>query len=86
MKTFEELFEEITPEVRNAKRIFSALQAMFPKLPKFPLMFKNLRGKGSGNFGNFGNIVCNAVKTLFALLTSGVISSKSFSKDFIFLH
>ena len=48
MKTFEKLFEEITPEVRNAKRIFGALQSMFPKLPKFPLVFKNLRGKGSG--------------------------------------
>ena len=48
MKTFEELFEEITPEVRNAKRVFTALQTMFPKLPKFPLVFKNLRGKGSG--------------------------------------
>ena len=48
MKTFEELFEEITPEVRNAKRIFGALQSMFPKLPKFPLVFKNLKGRGSG--------------------------------------
>ena len=47
MKTFEELFEEITPEVRNAKRVFTALQTMFPKLPKFPLVFKNLRGRGS---------------------------------------
>ena len=48
MKTFEKLFEEITPEVRAAKRVFVALQTMFPKLPKFPLVFKNLRGKGSG--------------------------------------
>ena len=48
MKTFEELFEEITPEVRNAKRVFTALQTMFPKLPKFPLVFKNLKGRGSG--------------------------------------
>ena len=48
MKTFEELFEEITPEVRNAKRVFTALQTMFPKLQKFPLVFKNLRGRGSG--------------------------------------
>ena len=42
MKTFEKLFEDLTPEVRNAKRIFTALQTMFPKLPKFPLVFKNL--------------------------------------------
>ena len=46
--TFEELFEDLTPEVSNAKRVFTALQTMFPKLPKFPLVFKNLRGKGSG--------------------------------------
>ena len=48
MKTFEKLFEDLTPEVRNAKRIFSALQSMCPKLPKFPLIFKNLKGRGSG--------------------------------------
>ena len=41
-------FEETIPEVRNAKIIFAALQRMFPKLPKFPLVFKNLKGKGSG--------------------------------------
>mgnify|MGYP000427442020 CR=1 FL=1 len=43
MKSFEKLFEEITPEVNNAKRVFVALQTMFPKLPKFPLVFKNLQ-------------------------------------------
>ena len=48
MKSFDELFEDIAPEVSNAKRVFVALQTMFPKLPKFPLVFKNLRGKGSG--------------------------------------
>jgi len=48
MKTFEKLFEDLTPEVSNAKRVFTALQAMFPKLPKFPLVFKNLKGRGSG--------------------------------------
>ncbi len=48
MKTFEKLFEDLSPEIRNAKRIFTALQTMFPKLPKFPLVFKNLKGRGSG--------------------------------------
>ena len=48
MKTFEKLFENLSPEIRNAKRIFTALQTMFPKLPKFPLVFKNLKGRGSG--------------------------------------
>ena len=38
----------MSPEIRNAKRIFTALQTMFPKLPKFPLVFKNLKGRGSG--------------------------------------
>ena len=48
MKTFEKLFEDLSPEIRDAKRIFATLQSMFPKIPKFPLVFKNLRGKGSG--------------------------------------
>ena len=48
MKSFEKLFEDLTPEIRNAKKVFGSLQSMFPKLPKFPLVFKNLRGKGSG--------------------------------------
>ena len=48
MISFEKLFEDLSPEIRNAKRIFTALQTMFPKLPKFPLVFKNLKGRGSG--------------------------------------
>ena len=48
MRTFKEFSEGITPEIRDAKKVFTALQAMFPKLPKFSLVFKNLRGRGSG--------------------------------------
>ena len=48
MRTFKEFSEGITPEIRDAKKVFVALQAMFPKLPKFSLVFKNLSGRGSG--------------------------------------
>ena len=43
MKTFIEFSEGITPEVRDAKKVFTALQGMYPKIPKFPLVFKNLQ-------------------------------------------
>ena len=49
MKRFNEyLMEADSEEVRDAKKVFTALQGMYPELPKFPLVFKNLKGKGSG--------------------------------------
>jgi hypothetical protein len=48
VRTFKEFSEGATPEIRDAKKVFTALQGMYPKLPKFPLVFKNLKGKGSG--------------------------------------
>ena len=49
MKTFKQyLTEADSEEVRDAKKVFTALQGMYPKFPKFPLVFKNLKGKGSG--------------------------------------
>lgn len=35
-------------EIDDAKKIFNALQKMYPDIPKFPLEFKDLRGRGSG--------------------------------------
>ena len=44
MKTFKEhLTEADSEEIRDAKKVFTALQAMYPKIPKFPLVFKNLQ-------------------------------------------
>ena len=48
MRTFKEFSEGITPEIRDAKKVFVSLQAMYPKISKFPLVFKNLSGRGSG--------------------------------------
>ena len=48
MRTFKEFSEGVTPEIRDAKKVFVSLQAMYPKIPKFPLVFKNLSGRGSG--------------------------------------
>jgi len=49
MKTFKKYLTEVdSDEVRDAKKVFTALQGMYPKIPKFPLVFKNLKGRGSG--------------------------------------
>ena len=49
MLTFKEYLKEAdSEEVRDAKKVFTSLQEMYPKIPKFPLVFKNLKGKGSG--------------------------------------
>ena len=49
MRSFKEyLTEADSEEVRDAKKVFTALQGMYPKIPKFPLVFKNLKGRGSG--------------------------------------
>jgi hypothetical protein len=48
VRTFKEFSEGITPEIRDAKKVFVSLQAMYPKISKFPLVFKNLNGRGSG--------------------------------------
>ena len=34
--------------MNNGKKIFKQLQKMYPDIPKFPLVFKNLRGRGTG--------------------------------------
>ncbi len=47
MKTFKQHLTE-NEGVRDAKKVFAALQAMYPKIPKFPLEFKNLQRRGSG--------------------------------------
>jgi len=42
--TFKEYLTEVdSEEVRDAKKVFTALQGMYPKIPKFPLVFKNLQ-------------------------------------------
>ena len=44
MRSFKEyLTEADSEEIRDAKKIFTALQGMYPKIPKFPLVFKNLQ-------------------------------------------
>ena len=44
MRSFKEyLTEADSEEIRDAKKVFIALQAMYPKIPKFPLVFKNLQ-------------------------------------------
>ena len=49
MRSFKEYLTEVdSDEVRDAKKVFTALQGMYPKIPKFPLVFKNLKGRGSG--------------------------------------
>ena len=49
MKTFKQYLKEAdSEEVRDAKKVFTELQGMYSKIPKFPLVFKNLKGKGSG--------------------------------------
>jgi hypothetical protein len=35
-------------EINKAKKVFVALQNMYPDIPKFPLEFKDLRGRGGG--------------------------------------
>ena len=43
------LLEDYLTDTHNdAKKIFKQLQKMYPDIPKFPLVFKNLRGKGGG--------------------------------------
>ena len=44
---------EVTPpyfktQVEDGKKVFKAIQKMYPEIPKFPLRFSNLRGKGMG--------------------------------------
>lgn len=41
-------FDYLKSEINNAKKIFKQLQKMYPDVPKFPLEFKNLKGRGSG--------------------------------------
>ena len=49
MKTFKQYITEAdTPEIRNAKRVFTKLQTMYSDIPKFPLIFKDLGSRGSG--------------------------------------
>ena len=49
MKSFKEFITEAdTPEIKDAKRVFTKLQAMYPDVPKFPIEFKNLGTRGSG--------------------------------------
>jgi len=49
VRSFKEyLTEADSEEVRDAKKVFTALQGMYPKIPKFQLVFKNLKGRGSG--------------------------------------
>ena len=44
MRSFKEFLTEAdSEEVRDAKKVFTALQGMYPKIPKFPLVFKNLQ-------------------------------------------
>ena len=44
MRSFKEYLTEADSEkVRDAKKVFTALQGMYPKIPKFPLVFKNLQ-------------------------------------------
>ena len=44
VRSFKEyLTEADSEEIRDAKKVFTALQGMYPKIPKFPLMFKNLQ-------------------------------------------
>jgi Zn-dependent peptidase ImmA (M78 family) len=38
----------VLDSIKDAKRIFKELQKMYPKIPKFPLKFKNLNGRGGG--------------------------------------
>ena len=48
----DKLTEAGSEGVREAKKVFTALQAMYPKIPKFPLEFKNLQT--SKNFDRRG--------------------------------
>ena len=41
-------FDYLKSEIDNAKKVFKALQKMYPKIPKFKLEFKDLKGKGGG--------------------------------------
>ena len=34
--------------MNNGKKIFKKLQTIYPDIPKFKLVFKNLRGRGTG--------------------------------------
>ena len=44
MRSFKEYLTEADREaIGDAKKVFTALQAMYPKIPKFPLVFKNLQ-------------------------------------------
>jgi len=38
----------IQKEIERAKKVFVALQQMYPDIPKFPLVFKDLKGRGGG--------------------------------------
>ena len=35
-------------EINNAKKVFKALQKMYPNISKFPLEFKDLKGRSGG--------------------------------------
>jgi len=41
-------FDYLKSELDNAKKVFKELQKMYPDIPKFPLVFKDLKGRGSG--------------------------------------
>ena len=44
MKTFKQHLTEVDKgAISDAKKVFTALQGMYPKIPKFPLEFKNLQ-------------------------------------------
>ena len=46
MRSFKEFLTEAdSEEVRDAKKFFTALQGMYPKIPKFPLEFADLSGR-----------------------------------------
>ena len=48
MESFKEFIIEESTEIRDAKRVFTKLQSMYPDVPKFPLVFKNLGDRGGG--------------------------------------
>lgn len=48
LKTLITEADYLKDEIDKAKKVFSTLQKMYPDIPKFPLEFRNLRGRGGG--------------------------------------